>query len=248
MQLETDGIVVKEQNTGENDRVVTLLTRTNGIIRAFAKGSRKLKNSNSAPTQLLCYSRFVIFRGKDAYIIDEAEMKQLFYGLRTDIEKLTLAQYFCELALALAPEEEPAENYLRLFLNGFYYLESGKRPAMLVKSAVEMRAMSYSGYMPNLLCCDKCGGYESDATVFKLKDGVILCGCCYKPDGRPSVSMGRGVLTALRHTIYAPFEKLFSFELPEAGLKQLARITELYLVTQLERGFKTLDFYRQIPQ
>ena len=94
MQIETDGVVLREQNTGENDRVITILTRTHGIVRAFAKGSRRLKSGSAAATQVFCYSRFVIFRGRDAYTVDDAEIKQMFYGLRDDLEKLTLAQYF----------------------------------------------------------------------------------------------------------------------------------------------------------
>ncbi len=247
MQIETDGIVLKEQNTGENDRVVTILTRSNGIIRAFARGSRRLRSANGAATQLLCYSRFVIFRGRDAYIIDEAETKQMFFGLRKEIEKLALAQYFCELAVSLVPEEEEAEQFLRLFLNGFHYLETEKRPIRQVKSIVELRALSYGGYMPNLLCCGICGDYESDEMIFKLKDGVIVCSKCFKSDGRPWAAVSRGVLSALRHIIYAPFPKLFSFELPEEGLRQLGSVTEKYVLVQLERSFKTLDFYHQIP-
>ena len=248
MQIETDGVVLREQNTGENDRVITILTRTHGIVRAFAKGSRRLKSGSAAATQVFCYSRFVIFRGRDAYTVDDAEIKQMFYGLRDDLEKLTLAQYFCELALALSEEEKESGEDLRLLLNGLHYLETGKRPPALVKAAVEMRYLAQEGYLPNLIACDTCGTYESDPMIFRVKDGILQCAQCFRSDSRPSTPISRGVLAALRHTVYAPFSKLFAFQLSEAGLKELGRVTEQFVVLQLERTFRTLDFYRKIPK
>ena len=75
---------------------------------------------------------------------------------------------------------------------------------------------------------------------------MIVCEKCYRADGTPTVSLEPGVLAALRHTIYAPFEKVFSFELSPNGEKQLETAAELYVRAQLERDFKTLEFYRRI--
>lgn len=247
MQFTTEGLVLREQVTGESDRVITLLTRSNGIIRAFAKGTRNLRSRNAAATQAFCYSRFVLFKGRSAYTVDEAETIQMFYALRQDIEKLALAQYFCELALSLAPEEDEAAEFLRLFTNGLYYLENGKRPVNIIKPAVEMRALSLAGYRPDLIGCESCGTFEGDRMFFRLKQGVLLCGSCYKADGIFTLELNRSVLSALRHTVYAPFNRLFAFELPERDAEALAEGAETYLLSQLERNFKTLRFYHQIP-
>ncbi len=247
MQVATEGLVLREQNTGENDRVVTLLTRSNGIIRAFAKGTRSLRSRNAAATQVFCYSRFTLFRGRSAYTVDEAESIQQFYGLRKEIEKLTLAQYFCELALSLAPEEDEAPDFLRLFSNGLYYLENGKRPVNIVKPAVELRALSLAGYQPNLVGCERCGVFEGDAMFFRLRQGALLCAACCQGGGNPILELNRSVLSAMRHTVYAPLEKLFAFELPERDAAALAQAAEAYLLNQLERSFKTLRFYHQLP-
>ena len=53
-------------------------------------------------------------------------------------------------------------------------------------------------------------------------------------------------MTAMRHIVYVDFEKLFSFSLPEDGLKQLAKASERYLLATLGRGFQTLDFFHQM--
>ena len=63
MQIRTDGLIIKEKLVSENDKLVTILTRNFGIIRAFAQSVKNLKNKNFSSTQLLCYSDFIIFKG-----------------------------------------------------------------------------------------------------------------------------------------------------------------------------------------
>lgn len=80
MQIKTQGLIIKEQTIGESDRLVTVLTRDNGVLRAFARRAKNLKDSKSAATQLLCYSRLSVFKGRDKYIIDDAEPIEVFSG------------------------------------------------------------------------------------------------------------------------------------------------------------------------
>ena len=112
MLIKTDGVVIYEKGTLERDRYVTLLTRDYGVLHGFARGAQALKSAKQSGTQLFAFSDFTISRGKDAYIVTEAQPKKVFYGFREDIERLSLAQYFCELVGALAPEEQEAEEYL----------------------------------------------------------------------------------------------------------------------------------------
>lgn len=128
MRLTTEALIIRENNNiGEADRFVTALTRELGVVRASARGARNLKSRNASATQLLSYSRLSLYKGREKYIIDDAQPIQVFFDLRSDLEKLALAQYFCELAGLLAPQEEPAEDILRLMLNALHLL--GQRQA-----------------------------------------------------------------------------------------------------------------------
>ncbi len=248
MQIETEGLVITEQSVGESDRLVTILTRQEGVLRAFAKKANKLKSSKLSATQLFSYSRFTIFKGRDKYIIDEAQPIEVFFDLRRDIERLSLAQYFCELAAALAPREAEAGDFLRLMLNSFHFLSKGSRSNLMLKAVSEMRMLSLSGYMPNLICCADCSCYEANKMFFLPRSGVIYCGDCFRPGAEPAIALTRGALTGLRHTIYAEFDKLFSFSLSPRGLHEMGLASEQYVLSTLQRGFKTLDFYHQIAQ
>ncbi len=246
MQIETNGLVILEKSVGESDRLVTILTREEGVVHAFAQQAKKIKSNKLSATQLFSYSRFTIFKGRDKYIIDDAQSIEVFFDLRRDIERLSLAQYFCELAGALAPQEAEAGDFLRLILNAFHFLCKGIKPNLLIKAIVEMRMLSLAGYMPDLVCCAGCSCYEADEMYFLPRKGSIYCGDCFQPSAEPMVKLSRGAMTGLRHTIYADFEKLFSFSLSTQGLKELSSASELYVLTTLERSFNTLDFYRQM--
>ena len=247
MRLTTDALIIRENNNiGESDRFVTALTRDLGVIRASARGARQLKNRSGAATKLLTYSRLTLFRGRDKYIIDEAEPLQLFFELHSDIERLALAQYFCELAGVLAPREEAAEPCLRLLLNALHYLCTGGRDSRLIKAVVELKLLAFAGYMPNLTACASCGAADAAGLWLLPRDGILQCTACRRNafDGALPVSVT--VLAAMRHILYGPFEKCYSFTLPEDGLTGLAQVSEAFLLAQLGRGFNSLDFYHTL--
>lgn len=241
MQIKTDGLVIRETNVGEDDKFVTVLTRDKGVLRASAKGARKLKGRFSSVCRLLTFSRYTLFSGREKYIIDDAEPLDFFMGVRTDLVKLSLAQYFCELSGALSPVEEQAELYLRLILNALHLLESEKRPQELLKAVFEMRILTLSGYMPDLVACRNCGVYEDAVMYFFPQEGNLCCRECH---GQGGVPLSAGALAALRHSVYADFEKLFSFTLSGQSLEEFAQAAEAFLLCRTERTFPTLEFYR----
>ena len=248
MKQTTDALIIRENNNiGEADRFVTALTRDFGVVRAAARGARNLKNRKSSATQLLSYSRLTLYRGREKYIIDDVEPIRVFFELRSDIEKLSLSQYFCELAGVLAPREEPAEDFLRLMLNALHFLGEGKRDPRQIKAVVELRMAALAGFMPDLMACAGCGAYEGQEMWFSPQEGLLLCGRCRASrPGTGLVPMPGNVLAAMRHIVYSPFDGCFSFGMAPEGMELLARQTEGFLLAQLNRGFKTLDFYHSL--
>lgn len=246
MQVKTQGLIIKEQTVGESDRLVTVLTRDEGVVRAFARRAKHLKDSKNSATGLLCYSRLNLYKGRDRYIINDAFPIEVFFGLRQDILRLALAQYFCELAVELVPEGVESADYLRLVLNALHFLSEGTRPEGLLKPIVELRMLSISGYMPDLVCCAECGAYEAERMYFKVNRGTLYCQDCYISKGDPCAVLSRAALTAMRHIIYSDFEKIFSFAVSPGAEKELSGAAEAYTLHTLQRRPKTLDFYSSL--
>lgn len=246
MKFQTDGLIIKEQNIGEQDKLVYALTKSNGIIKAFVKGAKNIKNQKCASTSLLAYSRLTVYKSRDTYTIGEARSIRIFSKLRSDVKKMCLAQYFCELALTICPREQKSDAFLSLILNSLYLLSEDKRSADLIKPCLEMRMASMAGYMPDLRMCSECGEYSADVMYFLPRIGTIECGACRTKISERAIPLNVATLTALRHTIYADDDKLFSFALPQNDLDVLNEASERYLKYRFEKDFKTLTFYKTI--
>ncbi|MBR5774178.1 MAG: DNA repair protein RecO [Clostridia bacterium] len=248
MVIKTDALVLREQNIGENDRLVTLLTRDAGIIRAFAKVAGKAKSGLQSATQTLCYSRFTINIGKTANRIREAEAVEVYFGLRQDIEKVALAQYFTQLVSEVAPEGNESDELLKIMLNTLHFLHNGKKKPEQLKAIVELRVACMCGYMPLIEQCNGCGSANGERYVFDFINGVLSCEKCgTDPRGAYAV-VGGGVLTALRYITEADVSRLFSFNMSDDGFRALSEITERYLLVQLQRSFSALDFYKTVKE
>lgn len=245
MQLKTDGLILCEKNISDNDRLLTIITRHHGVIRAFSKGSKNTKNKNFAAIQTLCYSDFIIFKGKNKYSINEANLKNSFWNIRNDIENLALAQYFCEIVLTLVDENFESENILRLILNSIYYLNENKVNNKIIKSVFEMRILSILGYMPDLLGCCSCNDFKPNKMFFVLKNNQLMCDKCLNQT-QNFIELSPSLLTALRYCIYSDFKKMFFFEINNENLKSLNKITESYLMDCLHKPLKSLDFYKKV--
>ena len=246
MKFRTDGLIIREQNSGEQDKLVYALTKSHGVIKAFVRGAKNIKNQKCAPSSLLSYSRLTFYKSRDNYIIGDARIIKIFSKLRGDVKNTCLAQYFCELALTVCPQEQPAENFLSLMLNSLYLISEDKRKPELVKPCFEMRLAAMAGYLPDLVMCGECGVYAAEEMYFSPRTGKILCASChgYRSDGW--VKLSEAALTALRHTVYSDDDKLFSFTLSDEGLKMLNAASESYVQYRFEKEFKTLNFYKAI--
>ncbi len=237
--MNTDGLIIREKSTGEQNRMVTVLTREYGLIRAYVYGAKKIGSRTGAATQLFAFSDLGIKESRGSYIIEAAKPKEVFFNLRNDVKKIALAQYFAELCETLAPEKENTEEYLKLILNSLMLLMNDKRDEKIIKSVFELSILSLSGYMPNIIACDECGKYEDEFMFFDTTNGNIFCENC----GKFGIKVPVSVISAVRYIVLSDRQKIFNFNLNETNLNTLSDLTERYTLSVLQRRFKTLDFY-----
>ncbi len=248
MIIKTQGLIIKEQAVGESDRLVTILTADHGVIRAFAKRAKSLRDSKNSSTALLAYSKFSIYKTKDSYIVDSASSIEIFFDLRLKIENLSLAQYFCELAYLFVPEETDSGEFLRLVLNSLNFLCKATKDQLLVKAITELRMASLAGYMPNLVACSECACYENELWYFFPKKGEIVCQNCLKDSSIGAFQINQSILTAMRHIVFSDFSKIYSFNMPKEAINILTKITEVYTLNILGKSPMTLDFFKTINE
>ena len=247
MFIKTQALVLRQTDYRESDRLLTVLTREHGRMTLQARGVRGRASRLRSGCQLLCYSEFTVFENRGFYTIDEAVPLQMFVALRTDLELLSLASYFAQVAEVLAQEDSPNPELLSLTLNAMYALSKLRRPQALVKAAFELCCACLAGYEPSLEGCVLCGNPEPEQ--FNLRHGVLQCTACQRDDlDGVRLPVRPGVLAAMRHLTYGDPAKRFSFRLEEQSLAELSSITEAYLMSQLERSFSALDFYKSLKE
>lgn len=245
MYTKTLGLVLRETDYKDADKLLTVLTRDRGKLTLRARGIRSRSSRLKSGCQLLAYSEFTVFENRNAMVVDEAVAQELFLPLRQDIELLALASYFAQVTETLAREEEPDTALLSLTLNALAALSRPGAEARKIKAAFEFRAACIAGYSPMLEGCCVCGREDPDR--FLVRGGCLACAGC-RTEGEPGLRLpiSAGSLAALRYLSTCPPRRVFSFQLGEASMKELCDVAETYLLTQLERGFFTLDFYKSL--
>ena len=242
-----EGIVLKERSVGEQDKFIDILTRESGVLEVSVKGAKKINGRSGSSSQLLAYSRFCIDKRGNYLYLNSAEPIHIFYGLRDSLKKISLASYFAEvLRFCIRPEAQNGD-VMRLMLNCLHYLENGERDEKLLKAVFELRLMSETGYMPDVVACRSCGVFEPEELFFCIGDGGFYCADCFESGASEDhMKIKLSVLSAVRHIVLSDFDRLFNFRVSESTQQSLSALAESYLLTHLERSFGTLDFYKSI--
>ncbi|MEG1878219.1 MAG: DNA repair protein RecO [Pseudoflavonifractor sp.] len=247
MLITTKGLVLREVSYKETDKILTVLTAEGGLRTVKARGCRRKNSPLAASAQLLVYSEMTLFEYQDYWSLNEASSLDQFWGIKSDVELLALGSYFSETMEAIAEEGRADPALLSLILNSLYALCKLQKPRSLVKAAYELRLMCLAGYEPQLDACAVCGAEAPAGACLNLSEGLLCCSGC-----RGGVGPGFAVpllpqtLAALRYLVTCDPKRLFSFPIDPLGLQNLSAVSEAFLVTQLERKFRTLDFYKQI--
>jgi DNA repair protein RecO (recombination protein O) len=245
MYLTIRGLVLRVTDYKDKDALVTLLTEDLGRLTVKARGLRRKNSPLVAPCQLLAYGEFTLFEYRGSYTINEANAVALFHPLRKDLQKLALATYFAQVSELISQEDTPNAELLALVLNCLHALSVLPVPEEQIKAVFEMRCASLAGYEPDLSACHVCGNPNPDR--LHISAGLLECAHCHG-DIAESIRMPlmAGTLDCLRYIVSCTPKALFRFTAAAATLRQLAQVTEVYLTTQLEKSFSTLDFYKSL--
>ncbi len=261
----TDGLVIRAVNSGENDRLVTLLT-SGGRINVSAKGARSLRSRLMPACCPYVWGNYEIRAKGDYCYLHDASVSEAFPSIGKDISAIYLAQYICDVCFELSAPGEDAEDLLRLALNCLYAADTRLRPFDQIKGVFELRAACLSGYEPMLDCCRRCGKNENGFYYLDVMNGGILCSDCAK--GEPTlpadaaagavptdefgtrsllVPLTGAALESVRYCTAAPVKKMLAFSVGEGkDLRSFSDAAETYLLSHLERGFSSLKTYHEV--
>lgn len=235
-QVKVNGIVISESNMGDYDKMVTLLTPNLGKISCSARGARRTKSLLLAGTQFLCFGEYQLFKGGDSYKINSCETIEMFYNLRTDLDKLTYSSYITKIVSDVTTENQNSYNTLKLFLNTLYTISETDKDLGLIVSVFKLRLLKILGFAPNTRECVNCGEKEN-ITHFSIIDNGFKCSACSKQD-TGAIKISDASKNAIKYIMVADSKKIFSFSISEEGKKELEIISNLYLNDKLDKEYK----------
>jgi DNA repair protein RecO (recombination protein O) len=195
------GIVLRVVDTGDSDRVVTLLTRERGKVGAFARGARASRRrfGGSLEPFTLVVAEVRERSGSELLGLEQVSPLDAFGGIRAELARIACASYAAELARELVRDLEPHEDLFDVLAAYLSRLAAAPaRPAAL--RAFELTALRAAGLAPRLDACARCGGplAAGGAVRFDPAQGGTLCDACAPSaaPGNPPLSVATAAALA----------------------------------------------------
>ena len=233
--VKINGVVLSETNSGDFDKMLTMLTPGQGKISCMAKGARRPKSALLAGTQIFCFGEYLMFKGSQTYHINSVEPIEVFYNIRTDLDKLKYAVHINKIVQDVTHEHQNCYNILQLLLNTLYTISETKENLDLVLSVFKLRLLCYLGFKPRLNECVNCKQKEG-LKYFSIRDNGLKCEACSKQD-KGTITMSESTLNAIRYTVTAPPKKLYSFNIKDESLEEFKLISKIYFNEKMEKEY-----------
>lgn len=231
-----DAVVLRTHKLGEADRIVSFLTRSNGRVRAVAKGVRRTKSRFGARLEPFSHVDLQIARGRTLDVVTQVEtIEPLSSGLAGDYRRYTTAWALVETAERLATEEhEPALIQFRLLLGALRALGAGERDPGLVLDSYLLRSLACAGYAPSFAACARCNA-PGPHRAFGVAQGGMLCRDCRVPGTASPAPETVLLLAALLTGDWDAAEPSTAHHRREAS-----GLVAAFLTWHLERGLRSL--------
>lgn len=228
------GVVLRTQKLGEADRIVTLLTRSRGLVRAAAKGVRRTSSKFGARLEPFMVADLQLYAGRTLDTVTQASTLGA-YGPRIsgDYDRYRAGSVMAETAERLS-EGGPAPEQYSLLVGALRTLAQAQVPAALVRDGYLLRAMSAAGWEPGFTACVRCGA-PGPHTLVVVQLGGVVCEECAVP-GAPRLDPGSIALLAA--LLAGNWEAALAADDRERA--QAAGIVAAYTQWHLERGLRSL--------
>ena len=242
-----EAIVLRRSNFGEADRLLTLLTRSVGKVRAIAKGSRRPTSRHSGNLELFVHAELLLARGRELDIVTQSELVHPFRRLREDILSASHAYYLAEVTDALLEPADPAPRPFGLLLEAFTALDAGRDPTLLAAHFL-LQLLDALGYRPELFACLNCGA-ELRPVVNYLspsQGGAFCPECGPRQPGAQAIAVdGLKLMRHLQRT-----ERLGGLvvALPPGLAEQVDRLVRAFAEHHIDRRLRSPEFISRLRE
>jgi len=244
--LRASAVVVRHSDWGEADRLLTLYTREQGMVRALAKGARKITSRKAGHLQPFTYITVQLSKGRDLLIITQADTLNAFLPLHDNLVKTGYAAYVVELLYRFSYEEEGGNSTLfKLLVETLERIEK-EDDAWLSVRYYEMRLLDSVGFRPQLFECANCGrDILPEEQYFSFTAGGVICPRCGK--GLPNLAkISVETLKYFRHFQRSSYRDASRARPGFETQKEAEILMQGYFTYLLERELNTPGFIKRV--
>jgi len=235
-------VVLRTQKLGEADRIITLLTREHGRVKAVAKGVRRTKSRWGARLEPASHVDLQLYSGRTFETVTQAVSLENFGDtLSLDYQRWTVASAILEAAERFtAQEHEPSLQQYLLLVGALKALAHETYDASLILDAYLLRSLAVAGYAPSLTNCSVCDE-PGPHRFFSLVGGGGVCMTC-KPSAAPTPHPE--TLELMQALLSSDWEKASASE--TRYRREASGLIAAYLQWHLERGLRSLPLVERI--
>ncbi|HEX9114713.1 MAG TPA: DNA repair protein RecO [Anaerolineae bacterium] len=238
-------IVLKRRDTGEADRLLTVLARERGKLTLLAKGVRRPASRKAGHIEPFTYVDLLVARGHSMDLVTQAETVEPHRRLREDLWRSSWAYYACELADAFTQEADPNELVFDLLLETLGRLDREDQLALIVRF-YEVQLLGLAGFQPQLFRCLQCGAVlQPEVNYLSLARGGALCPA-HGAAQADTIALPLPVFKLLRFLQTRSWDEVARLRLSRPVGQQTEAILARYLVYHLEHGLSSPAFLQRL--
>lgn len=246
--LKTIGLILKRQDFGEADRLLTIFSYDKGKLKAIAKGVRKPLSKMAGHLEPFSMTSFQLSEGRNFYTVTGADLQEAFADIRTNLGKTSVALYFLEAVDALTVDNEPHWSAFQLTIDTLAILEAmpGIQKRRVLTVGFSLKLLAELGYLPELQSCVSCTKVlVPEKIVFSSSFGGLLCEDCQRLD-YAAIKLSTNSVKAMRILIAEPVGMASRLGLSDAVLDELEQVAQQFLQHHTEREMRTSGFVRDM--
>lgn len=245
MLYRVEGIVIRSMDYGESNKIVTLLTKTNGKAGVMVRGAKKVKSRHSSLAQPFTYGEYQYFRSQGLGTLNHGEIIESHHDLRMQLDLSAYASYAAELTDRIVQEDEPTGFHFEQLKACLSALNDKKDPQIVIH-LYEMRILTLAGYAPVLEECVSCGNRVGPFRL-SAQAGGILCERCVNRDPSAPI-LSEGAYKLLRLFKELDMRRLGSIAVKPETKEELKRAMRLLMDIQLGLQLKSRNFLDQLDK
>jgi len=242
-----EAVIITHRDYGEADRIIKVFTLELGKITILAKGARKSGSRKAPHIEPFTHASLVLAKGQSFWILTQADTRNSFPEISSDLRKTGLAAYILELSDRLTVDEQPDASVFRILVDSLKQINDFEDP-FVPACYFEIRILDYTGFRPDLFHCVGCGKkIIQEDQYFSALQGGALCPTCGQL-GNNLIPVSQQALKYLRHFQRSSFQQVRNLDLTLTIKKELRKVLDPYISFITERKLNTPEFILQINQ